>query len=364
MVSAGSFLMLFLGLELLSLPLYAMVAFDCNSTVSSEAAMKYFVMGAVASGMLLYGMSMLYGATGTLDLLKASEAVRQILIGNEEGKQTVLIFGTIFIIAGISFKLGAVPFHMWIPDVYQGAPTAVTLFLGAAPKLAAFALLVRVLIGALAPLVDQWQQMLGILAILSMALGNISAISQTNLKRMLGYSTIAHVGFLLLGVLAGNPEGYSAALFYVITYALMALGSFGMIMLLSGVAFESDRIEDFKGLNERYPWFAAIMAILMFSMAGIPPFLGFWAKWGVLRAVINVDQIWIAIIAVITSIIGAWYYLRIIWYMYFEKPINNITVVPSIEMGILIITNGLALLYLGIFPTNLINLCLSVWGLK
>ncbi|CAK0747499.1 NADH-quinone oxidoreductase subunit N [Gammaproteobacteria bacterium] len=364
MVSAGSFLMLFLGLELLSLPLYAMVALDRDSGVATEAAMKYFVMGAIASGMLLYGMSMLYGATGSLDLLRVSEAVHRVMAGKAGQEQLVLIFGTIFIVVGVAFKLGAVPFHMWVPDVYQGSPTAVTLFLGTAPKLAAFAMLIRLLVGTLEPLVGQWQQMLAILAVLSMAIGNVVAISQTNLKRMLGYSTIAHVGFLLLGVLAGNPQGYGAALFYAITYSLMALGSFGMILLLSRVGFEADRIEDFKGLNDRSPWFAAMMAILMFSMAGVPPFVGFWAKWEVLRAVVNTGQMWIAIVAVGFSVIGAWYYLRVIWYMYFEKPYDTAPLVPAVDMGVMMSANGLALFYLGVFPSSLMAVCLMVWGVR
>ncbi|CAK0751533.1 NADH-quinone oxidoreductase subunit N [Gammaproteobacteria bacterium] len=364
MVSAGSFLTLFLGLELLSLPLYAMIALESDSPMASEAAIKYFVMGAIASGMLLYGMSMFYGATGSLDLIRVSEAVHRMVAGNVGQEQLVLIFGTVFIVVGVAFKLGAVPFHMWVPDVYQGASTPMTLFLGTAPKLAGFAMLVRLLVGALDPLVGQWQQMLAVLAVLSIAVGNVVAISQTNLKRMLGYSTIAHVGFMLLGIIAGNPQGYGAALFYVIIYALMAAGSFGMILLLSRVGFEADLIEDFKGLSDRSPWFAAMMAILMFSMAGVPPFVGFWAKWEVLRAVVYSGQMWIALVAVAFSVIGAWYYLRVIWYMYFEKPRDTVPapLVPAVEMGIMMSANGLVLLYLGVFPSSLMAVCLMVWG--
>ena len=360
MVSAGSFLTVFLGLELLSLPLYAMVAIDRDSGVASEAAMKYFVMGAIATGMLLYGMSMIYGATGTLDLGQVAAAVHQMVTSHVDQKQIILIFGTVFIVVGVSFKLGAVPFHMWVPDVYQGAPTPVALFLSAAPKLAAFAMLLRLLMGALEPLAGQWQQMLAILAMLSIAVGNVIALSQLNLKRMLGYSTISHVGFLFLGMLAINPQGYSAALFYIITYSLMSLGGFGMILLLSRVGFEADRIENFKGLNERSPWFAAMMAILMLSMAGVPPFIGFWAKWEVLRAVVDAGQVWIAIVAVLFSVIGAWYYLRVVWYMYFEKAQDHTPLIPTVGMSTMISANGLALLYLGVFPSSLMAVCLAV----
>jgi len=364
MVSAGSFVSLFLGLELLSLPMYAMIALDRNSATATEAAMKYFVMGAIASGMLLYGMSMLYGATGSLDLIRVSETLHRMMEGHAGQEQLVLIFGTVFIVVGVSFKLGAVPFHMWVPDVYQGASTPMTLFLGTAPKLAGFAMLIRLLVGTLDPLVGQWQQMLAILAVLSMAVGNVVAISQTNLKRMLGYSTIAHVGFMLLGIIAGNPQGYGAALFYIIIYSLMAAGSFGMILLLSRVGFEADLVEDFKGLNDRSPWFAAMMGILMFSMAGLPPFVGFWAKWEVLRAVVNAGQLWIALVAVAFSVIGAWYYLRVIWFMYFEKPRDTTPLIPAVDMGVMISANGLALLYLGVFPSSLIAVCLTVWGVR
>ncbi len=360
LVSAGSFLTIFLGLELLSLPLYAMVAFDRDSAVASEAAMKYFVMGAIATGMLLYGMSMLYGATGSLDLAQVSAAVHQVVAGHADQQQLVLVFGTVFVVVGVAFKLGAVPFHMWLPDVYQGSPTPVTLFLSAAPKLAAFAMLMRLLMGALEPLVGQWQQMIAVLAVLSMVVGNVVAISQTNIKRMLGYSAIAHVGFLFLGMMASEPQGYSAALFYMITYSMMSLGSLGMVLLLSRAGFEAERVEDFKGLNERSPWFAAMMAIIMLSMAGAPPFIGFWAKWEVLRAVVFAGQVWLAILAVFFSIIGAWYYLRVVWFMYFEKARDVTPLVPTVGMGAMISVNGLALLCLGVFPGSLMAVCLMV----
>ncbi|CAK0747226.1 NADH-quinone oxidoreductase subunit N 2 [Gammaproteobacteria bacterium] len=360
MVSSGNLLTLFLGLELLSLPMYAMIALDRDSATATEAAMKYFVMGAIASGMLLYGMSMLYGATGSLDLVKISEAAQKIVAGTTNLDPVILVFGTIFVVVGVSFKFGAVPFHMWVPDVYHGAPTAMTLFLGAAPKLAAFAMLMRLLVGTLGPLSGHWQQMLMVLSVLSLAVGNVIAISQTNLKRMLAYSTISHVGFLFLGLLAGTPEGYGASLFYIVVYVLTALGSFGMILLLSRTGFEADRVEDFKGLNEKNPWFAAMMAILMFSMAGVPPFVGFWAKWQVLHAVVSVGQFWIALVAVSFSVIGAWYYLRVIWYMYFEKPKDMIPVTPMLGMHLVMSANGLSLLYLGFFPSALMTLCLTL----
>ncbi len=305
LVSAHNLLTVYLGLELLSLSLYALVAFNRDSAPASEAAMKYFVLGALASGMLLYGISMLYGATGSLDIERVAAA-----IASPGEKDIILVFALCFIVVGLAFKFGAVPFHMWIPDVYHGAPTPVTLFIGSAPKIAAFAMAMRVLAEALGGLSASWQEMLIILAVLSLAIGNVIAIAQTNIKRMLAYSTISHVGFLLLGLLAGTPEGYSAALFYAITYALTAIGGFGMIILLSRAGFEADRLDDFKGLNDRSPWFAFMMLILMFSLAGVPPTVGFYAKLWVLQAVIHVDLLWLALAGVFFSIIGAYYYLR------------------------------------------------------
>ena len=358
MISAATLLTVYLGLELLSLSLYAMVALDRNSATSSEAAMKYFVLGSIASGMLLYGMSMVYGMTGTLDLAQVAKVL--MARGGEGSEALILVFATVFVVVGVAFKLGAVPFHMWIPDVYHGSPTAMTLFIGAAPKLAAFAMLIRLLVEGLGPLVGQWQGMIAILATLSIALGNVVAVAQLNIKRMLAYSTISHMGFMLLGVTAGNPAGYGAALFYVITYTLMAAGGFGMVLLLSRAGFEADRLEDFKGLNERSPWFAAMMAILMFSMAGVPPMVGFWAKWEVLQAVVRADQLWIALVAVFFSVIGAWYYLRVVWFMYFEKPQESILLSPAIDNKLIMSLNGLVVLYLGVFPGSLIALCLAV----
>jgi NADH-quinone oxidoreductase subunit N len=303
MVSAHSLLTVYLGLELLSLSLYSMVAMHRDSQTASEAAMKYFVLGALASGILLYGISIFYGVTGTFEFTRLTE---QIAIHSDQN--FLLVFGLAFIIVGISFKLGAVPFHMWIPDVYHGAPTAVTLFISSAPKIAAFAMAIRLLVNGMQPLLIDWQQMLIILAVLSMATGNIIAIAQSNLKRMLAYSTIAHIGFLLLGILSGSGKGFAASMFYVITYAIMSTGSFGMIILLSRKGFESDMLDDMKGLADKNPWFAFIMLILMFSLAGVPPFVGFWAKWFVLKELVAVDMVWLAAVAVVFSIIGAYHH--------------------------------------------------------
>ncbi len=354
MVSAHSLLTLYLGLELLSLCLYAMVALQRDSIAATEAAMKYFVLGSLASGMLLYGMSMLYGVTGSLDIGEVSAYIAQNL-----GHNLVLAFAVVFVVVGLAFKLGAVPFHMWVPDVYHGAPTSVTIYIGTAPKIAAFAMVMRLLVEGLGGLHMEWQGMLVMLAILSMAVGNVIAIAQSNLKRMLAYSTIAHVGFLLLGVLAGTENGYASAMFYIIIYALMGLGGFGMIMLLSRAGFEADRIEDFKGLNERSPWFAFIMMILMISMAGIPVSAGFWAKLAVLQAVVRADMVWLAVVAVIFSVIGAYYYLRIVKLMYFDKPDDTAPIEPAFDMRIVLSANGLAVLALGIFPSALSMLCVE-----
>jgi len=354
MVSAHNFLTIYLGLELLSLSLYALVAFSRDDARATEAAMKYFVLGALASGMLLYGISMVYGLTGSLDISVVATA-----IAGQGEQDIVLIFALTFIILGLAFKLGAVPFHMWLPDVYQGAPTVVTLYLGSAPKIAAFAMTMRLLAEALGGLQADWSGMLSILAVLSLALGNIVAIAQTNLKRMLAYSTISHVGFLLLGLLAGTGEGYSAAMFYTLTYAIMALGGFGMIVLLSRAGFEAEEINDFKGLNERNPWFAGMMLLLMFSMAGVPPTVGFYAKLVVLQAVINVDMVWLALVAVFFSIIGVFYYLRLIKVMYFDPPVDNTPLVAATDFQITLSINSLAVLVLGIFPGGLMALCAS-----
>ncbi|HWQ94433.1 MAG TPA: NADH-quinone oxidoreductase subunit NuoN [Gammaproteobacteria bacterium] len=361
LVSAHSLLTVYLGLELLSLSLYTMVAMRRNSLEASEAAMKYFVLGALASGLLLYGMSMLYGVTGTLDIAQISASVaHSVQAGQGAGTNVVLVFALVFIIIGVMFKLGAAPFHMWIPDVYHGAPTSVTLFIAGAPKIAAFAMLMRLMVEGLGPLHVQWQDMLIILSVLSMAVGNIIAIAQANLKRMLAYSTIAHVGFLLLGVLSGSQLGYSAAMFYIIAYAIMSIGGFGMIILLSRAGFEADRLDDFKGLNQRSPWFAFMMLILMFSMAGVPPTLGFYAKLSVLQAVVHADLVWLAALAVLLSVIGAFYYLRIIKLMYFDKPEDTVPLDANLDIRVAMTANGLAVLALGIFPGALLTLCAGV----
>jgi len=357
MVSAYHFLTLYLGLELLSLCLYAMVAMQRDSKVATEAAMKYFILGALASGMLLYGMSIIYGATGSLALPVISSVIQA---GGLD--ITVLSFGLVFLIIGIGFKFGAVPFHMWLPDVYHGAPTSVTLFIATAPKIAAFAMIIRILVEGLGDLHQHWQDMLIILAVLSMIIGNVVAIAQTNLKRMLAYSTISHVGFLLLGVLAGTNEGYAASMFYAIVYALTTLGGFGMIILMSRQGFEAENIEDYKGLSERSPWFAFMMLILMFSMAGIPPMVGFYAKLAVIKSVISVDLISVAIIAVLMSVIGAFYYLRMIKVMYFDSPAEQYEIQAPKDMCIMLSSNALLVLALGIFPGSLMAICITVFS--
>jgi len=356
MISANSLLLLYLGLELMSLALYSMVALQRDSAVATEAAMKYFVLGALASGMLLYGMSMLYGAAGTLDITRLAAVVAE-----RDTRDVVLVFALVFVVAGIGFKLGAVPFHMWVPDVYHGAPTSMTLLIGSAPKLAAFAFIMRLLAQGLGAeqLSQEWQQMLILLAVLSLAIGNITAIAQTNLKRMLAYSTIGHMGFLLLGVLAGDLVGYSAAMFYVVVYVLMNLGSFGMIMLLARAGFEADNLEDFRGLNQRSPWYAFMMLLLMFSMAGVPPTVGFYAKLAVLQAVVNAGYVWLAVVAVLFSLIGAFYYLRLVKLMYFDAPVDTAPIEPRFDVRLLMSLNGLAMLVFGILPEPLMGLCLA-----
>jgi NADH-quinone oxidoreductase subunit N len=351
-VSANSFLTVYLGLELLALSFYALVAFNRDSADASEAAMKYFVLGALASGMLLYGISMIYGATGSIGFQAISEG-----LANPDVNKIVLVFGLVFVVIGLAFKFGAVPFHMWVPDVYQGAPTAVVTLLGSAPKIAAFALAMRMLVDGLGGLHGDWQYMLVILAILSMAVGNIFAIAQANIKRMLAYSTISHVGFILIGILAGTSKGYTAAMFYSIVYAVMALGAFGIVMLLSRRGFEAENLDDYKGLNERSPWFAGMMLLVMFSMAGVPPTVGFFAKLVVLEAVVSIDMTWLALVGVFFSIIGAFYYLRIIKLMYFDKPLDDTPLSAGMDTQIALSVNGLAMLVLGMFPAGLLSLC-------
>jgi NADH-quinone oxidoreductase subunit N len=352
MVSAGSFLSAYLGLELLALSLYALVAFDRDSGAGSEAAIKYFVLGALASGLLLYGISMIYGASGALDFATVSET-----LGRTDTDRTILVFGLVFIVIGIAFKFGAVPFHMWVPDVYQGAPTPVTLLLGSAPKIAAFALAMRLLVDGLGVLHGDWQDMLVLLAVASLALGNLVAIAQTNIKRMLAYSTIAHVGFIFLGLLAGTPEGEAAAMFYAILYALMAAGAFGVLVLLSREGLEAERIDDLRGLNQRSPWYAAMMLLLLFSMAGVPPTAGFFAKLFVLDAVVGIDMVWLALVAVFFSIIGVFYYLRVVKVMYFDAPVDESPLRAPADAVWALSLNGLTMLALGLFPAALLSVC-------
>lgn len=353
MISANHFLPLYIGLELLSLSLYALVALQRDSLQSTEAAMKYFVLGALASGFLLYGMSLLYGLTGTLEL----PAMARVLQAGVPD-QMILVFGLVFLVAGLGFKLGVAPFHMWVPDIYQGAPTAVTLFIGSAPKLAAFAFTMRLLVDGLHPAVGDWQGMLAVMAVLSLAIGNLAAIMQTNIKRMLAYSTISHMGFLLLGVMSGTFAGYAAGMFYVIAYVLMSLGSFGLVVYLSRNGLEAENIDDFRGLNSRNPWLAALMAILMFSMAGLPPFVGFYAKLAILQSLVGAGYVWLAVVAVMFSLIGAFYYLRIVKVLYFDTPKADAPVYPAIpDVQALLSINGIAVLALGIMPQPLITLC-------
>jgi NADH-quinone oxidoreductase subunit N len=352
MVSANSLLVVYLGLEVLALCLYAMVAFDRDSVGGSEAAMKYFVLGALGSGMLLYGMSMIYGATGSIELGAVAQAAA--VHGTQD---KVLVLGLSFLIVGIGFKFGAVPFHMWVPDVYQGAPTPVVLFLGSVPKIAAFALAIRLLVDGLGGLHGDWQGMLIILSVLSMGLGNLIAIAQSNIKRMLAYSTISHVGFIFLGLLAGSAEGYAAAMFYAIVYAVMAAGGFGLLAIISRKGFDAENLEDLKGLNDRDSWHAAMMALIIFSMAGVPPTVGFMAKLLVLEAVVSVGLWWLALIGVFFSIIGAFYYLRIIKLMYFDEPATREPLTAGAGAKVALSVNGLAVLVLGIFPASLLSVC-------
>ena len=361
MISGNNVLVIYLGLELMSLSLYALIALRRDHVASIEAAMKYFVLGALASGFLLYGISMLYGATGSLDLSEIARSTASIT-----ANKTILVFALVFIVSGLAFKLGAVPFHMWVPDVYQGSPTGVTLLLGAAPKLAAFAICFRLLIEGMFTQAIEWQQMLVVLAVLSMAVGNIAALAQTNLKRMLAYSTISHMGFMLLGLLSGVSDGhvflaagaYGSSMFYMITYVLSTLGTFGLIMLLARNGFESENIDDLKGLSKRSPWFALVMLMLMFSLAGIPPFMGFYAKFSVLQAVLGTGQLWLALVAVLFSLIGAYYYLRVVKVMYFDEPSETAPITVGVEMRVMLSLNGLVVLAMGIMPESLMNACL------
>jgi NADH-quinone oxidoreductase subunit N len=375
MISANNLLGIYLGLELMSLSMYSLVALRRDHAESTEAAMKYFVLGSLASGFLLYGMSMVYGATGSLD-------IPQIAINIASGAmdmELALVFGVVFIVAGLAFKIGVVPFHMWVPDVYSGSPTAVTLALAAAPKIAAFAIIFRLLVNGLGEITVHWQQMLIILAVLSLAIGNITAIAQTNFKRMLAYSTISHMGFVLLGFAAGSPEGtavsesilpevfntsayaYSSALYYMVTYVLTTLGTFGFVLLMSREGFECDKLEDLKGLNHRSPMLAAVLLILMFSLAGIPPLVGFFAKLWVLQALIDAGLVWLAVVAVMFSLVGAFYYLRVLKLVYFDMPDEDrvINTVPAVPASLLTVNVALILI-LGLLPNAFLQQCYNV----
>ena len=364
MVSAKTMLLIYLGLELLSLSMYAMVAFRRDDGRASEAAMKYFVLGAIASGMLLYGMSIVYGVTGSLNLDHiASYMSSHPVMGN-----VGLLLGLAFVIVGLGFKLGVVPFHMWVPDVYDGSPTAVTMFLGSAPKIAAFAMIIRLLVEGMGDMVQGWQQILSMLAALSLLVGNIIAIAQTNIKRMLAYSTISHMGFVVMGILAGSQAGYAASMFYIITYAIIAMGGFAIVILLSRNGEEADQLSDLKGLSTRHPWYAFMMMLFLFSMAGVPPTVGFYAKLSVISAVVDANIVWLAVFAVVMSVIGAYYYLRAIKLMYFDKydevegGVNVAQASPALDFSVLLSLNGLAVLALGILPGTLMSLC--VWAIK
>jgi len=353
MISGQNMLTLYVGLELLSLSLYAMVALDRDNARATEAAMKYFVLGALASGMLLYGMSMIYGMTGSLNIADINTA----LMDNGQYRN-VLILGLVFIVAGLAFKLGAVPFQMWVPDVYEGSPTAITILISSVPKLAAFVFVIRLLVQALPSLIVDWQQMLMIMAVLSIVIGNITAIAQTNLKRMLAYSTISHVGFVLYGLMSASMNGFVFAMFYIVSYVLMTLAGFGVILLLTRKGFEADKLEDLKGLNQRSPWHAFLMLIVMFSMAGVPPTLGFYAKFSVLQAAVQAGHLWLVVFAVLMAVIGAFYYLRIIKLMYFDEPSSYAKIVAPLEMRVVLGVNCLSLLIIGLMPEALIELCI------
>lgn len=368
MVSANNFLVIYLGLELMSLSLYALTAMRRDSLNASEAAMKYFVLGALASGFLLYGLSMMYGATGSLEI---GEVFKAIATG--QINKAVLALGLVFVVSGLAFKLGAVPFHMWVPDVYHGAPTAVTLLIGGAPKLAAFAITIRLLVEGLSGMAENWQQMLIVLSVGSMAIGNLIAIAQRNLKRMLAYSTIANIGFMLLGltptVIGANTlsaaNGYSSAMFYIVSYVMTTLGTFGIILLLSRQGFESENIDDLKGLARRSPWYAGVMAVFMFSLAGVPPTVGFYAKFSVLQAIVSTNvtgYIVLAVVAVVLSLVGAFYYLRLVKVMYFDEPVETAPIVASGEVRALLSLNGAAVLIFGLLPGGLMAVCVNAIG--
>ena len=353
MISAHNFVTLFLGLELMALSQYSIVALQRDSVRATEAAMKYFVLGALSSGLLLYGMSMIYGATGSLDLARVSLMLER----GASPMPTIGVFGLVFVVAGIAFKLGNAPFHMWIPDVYHGAATPTTLLVGGAPKLAAFAFIIRLLVMGLQSMSADWSQMLVILAVASMFLGNVVAIAQTNLKRMLAYSTISHMGFVVMGILASTELGYGAAMFYVISYTIMTLGSFGMILLLSRAGFEAEELDDFRGLNQRSKWWAFVMLVMMFSLTGLPPTMGFFAKLFVLQAALDAGYIWLVVFAVLISVVGAFYYLRIVKIMYMDAPAGEMSIEPRADARWMLSATAVATLFFGIVPAPLMELC-------
>lgn len=358
MVSGYSFLTLYLGLELLSLSLYALVAFNRDSSACAEAAMKYFVLGAIASGMLLYGMSIVYGLTGSLNIGEVQAA----LATKADESLVATAFGLVFVLVGVAFKLGLVPFHMWVPDVYDGAPSPVTMLISSAPKIAAFALTMRLLAEGFASQLGNWQDMLIILAVISIGLGNVIAIAQTRIRRMLAYSTISHVGFIVLGILAGTKDGYAAAMFYTLIYALMSLGAFGLVVLLSQKSIDADEISDFSGLAKTHPWFALMMMLLILSMAGVPPTAGFYAKLAVIQSVVAIDLVWLAVFAVVLSVVGAYYYLRVLKVMYFDEPREEpLAIEASMDVGAVISVNGVLMVLLGLFPGLLMAVCAAAF---
>lgn len=358
LVSAHALLTVYLGLELMSLPLYAMIALKRDDRKASEASLKYFVMGAVASGMLLYGMSMIYGATGSLEMTEINAHVTSSF----QSQHLLLSFAIVFIVAGIAFKLAVVPFHMWAPDVYHGAPSAVTIFISSAPKLAALGMAYRLLVFALPGAAVDWQQLLIIVSLLSVILGNVFAIAQSNIKRLLAYSGIAHMGYVLFGLLVGTNEGYSAALFYILIYGLMAVAGFSLIILMSKKGFEAENISDFKGLNQRSPWLALMMMLVMLSMAGVPPLIGFFSKMLIFKALLNAGFVWLSVLGILFAVVGAYYYLRIIKTMYFDEPdiVEPLRVTPDMQLVFSI--NALALLLLGLFPNTIVTLCLQAFA--
>ncbi|BCA96919.1 NADH-quinone oxidoreductase subunit N [Legionella antarctica] len=357
LISAHSLLTVYLGLELMSLPLYAMTAIRRTDSDASEAAMKYFVMGAIASGMLLYGMSLVYGATGKLNLLD----IANVIATTGQQQNLLLAFAVVFILAGVGFKLAAVPFHMWAPDVYQGAPNSVTLFISTAPKIAALAMALRLLTIGLIDINVQWQQIILIMALLSAGIGNLLAVIQSKIKRLFAYSAIAHMGYALFGILAATPEGYSAALYYIVVYSLMSAAGFGLIVLMSNHGMEIDSVDDLKGLNKRSPWLAFLMLVVMFSMAGVPPTVGFFTKLLVLKALVDVQMTWVAILGLLFTVVGAYYYLRLVKIMYFDQPMNSDPVVIGKGNNLFYSLNCLSLLYLGLFPGALIATCINAF---